>query len=61
MRAWSIRFLVFAGLLSGLEVALPFFDWELPPRVFSALMLLVVTAAFIARIVAQRSVPGGSS
>ncbi len=46
-----------AGLLSGLEVAMPYLDGILPvpTGVFAALSGLTVAGAFIARIVAQRS------
>ncbi len=57
-RAWSIRLLVIAGLLSGLEVALPLLDGTLPipPGIFAAISGLTVAAAFIARLVAQKGV-----
>lgn len=53
-KAWSIRFMVLAGLLSGIEVILPLFNDSLPKTLFAALSLVFVTAAFVARIVAQR-------
>lgn len=53
--AWSIRLMLLAGLLSGLEVALPLIDglFDIPQGVFAALSGLTVAAAFVARIVAQ--------
>ncbi len=53
-KAWSIRLILVAGLLSGAEVALPFIDDRLPRGVFAALSLIVTGAAFVARILAQR-------
>lgn len=53
-KAWSIRFLVLAGLLSGLEVALPLFPNALPKGCFAALSALAVGGAFVARLVAQK-------
>lgn len=55
-RAWSIRLLVIAGLLSGLEVALPFLDGLLPiPQgIFAALSGLTVAGAFVTRLLAQK-------
>jgi hypothetical protein len=53
-KAWSIRFIVLAGLLSGLEVILPFFSTKMPPGVFAGLSFAAVAAAFVSRIVAQK-------
>jgi hypothetical protein len=57
-RAWSIRLLIVAGILSGIEVALPVIDgWITIPRgLFASLSFVVVAAAFVARIVAQKGV-----
>lgn len=55
-KAWSVRLLLLAGLLSGLEVALPLIDgvYEIPRGVFAALSGVTVAGAFVARIVAQK-------
>lgn len=55
-KAWSIRFLAMAGILSGIEVILPLFHDDIPKNLFAALSLVFVAAAFIARLVAQRDV-----
>lgn len=55
-RAWSIRFMVLAAVLSGIEVILPFFNESIPKNIFAALSFVCVAAAFIARLVAQRDV-----
>jgi len=55
-RAWSIRFLVLAGVLSGLEVILPFFSDEIPRNLFAVLSFVAVSAAFVARLVAQKGI-----
>jgi len=57
-RAWSVRLMLVAALLSGLEVAIPYLDGyvDIPPRLFALLSGLTVAAAFIARIVAQKGV-----
>jgi hypothetical protein len=59
-RAWSIRLIILAGILSGLEVALPIIDgWVTIPRgLFAGLSFVVVAAAFGARLIAQQSVSG---
>lgn len=53
-RTWSIRFMVIAGLLSGCEVALPFFSEDIPRNLFAALSLFFTAAALVARLVVQR-------
>lgn len=53
-KAWSIRLILLAGLLSGLEVALPFFSDVIPRGLFAALSIVVVGGAFVARLVAQK-------
>lgn len=55
-RAWSVRLILLAGLLSGLEVALPLVRdvIEMPAGIFAALSLLTVSGAFIARLIAQK-------
>jgi hypothetical protein len=55
-RAWSIRLMLLAGTLSGIEVALPFFADLFPRGLFALLSSLAVGAAFVARLVAQRGV-----
>lgn len=54
-KAWSVRLMLLAGLLSGCEAVLPFFAESLPwPRWASSLLVAgVVAGAFVARIVAQ--------
>lgn len=59
-RAWSARLMVLAALLSGAEVALPFFTEMIAPGIMAALSLIVVSAAFIARFVAQQGVGDGT-
>ncbi len=54
-RAWSIRLMIIAGLLSGIEVALPFFADALPRGVFAAISIVVVMAALVARLLAQKN------
>jgi hypothetical protein len=55
-KAWSIRFMILAGVLSGIEVILPFFAHDIPRGPFAALSFLAVSAAFVSRLVAQRNV-----
>jgi hypothetical protein len=56
-KAWSIRFIVLAGLLSGAEVILPFFADAIPRGVFAVMTFGAVAGAFISRLVAQKDIP----
>ena len=55
-RAWSIRLMVLAGILSGAGIALPLIDEvaNIPRGAFAALSFVTVAAAFVARLVAQQ-------
>ena len=59
-RAWSIRLMILAALLSGVEVILGFpdieqrLDWQ--PGIFAGLSALVTAGALIARLLAQNGV-----
>lgn len=53
-RAWSLRLMFLAAILSGVEVALPFFAESVPRGTFALLSAVTVAAAFVARLVAQR-------
>lgn len=55
-RAWSIRLMLLAGLLSGLEAILPIVMDAVPwPRwVASAIISTVVGLAFVTRLMAQK-------
>lgn len=55
-KAWSIRFMVIAGILSGIEIVLPMFAEQFPRHVFAILSFFFVAAAFVSRLVAQRDV-----
>lgn len=47
-KAWSVRFLILAALLTGLEAVMPFFA---VPKIF---VFLLVAAALVARFIAQK-------
>lgn len=55
-KAWSIRFIILAGMLSGCEVVLPLFSDRIPDKLFAVLSFVFVAAAFVARLVAQKDV-----
>lgn len=56
-RAWSVRLMAVAFVLTGLEAALPFLlpTLPVPAGVLALLAALVVGGAFVARLVAQSS------
>lgn len=55
-RAWSVRLILLAGLLTGIEAALPLLDGyvDMPRGVFAALSGITTCAALVARVTAQR-------
>lgn len=59
--AWSIRLLIAAGILTGLEAVLPYLaDTSLiSDRWFRLLMFVVTIAAFMARIISQKDSSNG--
>ncbi len=52
-KAWSIRLMILAGVLSAVEVILPLFADSIPRGTFAAFSGVMVAAAFVARLVAQ--------
>jgi hypothetical protein len=55
-RSWSLRFIILAGVLSGLEIILPLFMDVIPRNTFALLSFVAVSAAFVARLVAQKGI-----
>ena len=55
-RSWSLRFIILAGVLSGLEIILPLFMDVIPRNTFALLSFVSVSAAFVARLVAQKGI-----
>lgn len=56
-KAWSIRLMAVAAVLSGVEIAMPMLDGivDMPRGLFAGFSGLVTAAAFVSRLVAQRS------
>lgn len=56
--AWSVRLIILAGVLSGLEIFLPLIDglFDIPQGLFAGLSALTTMGAFIARIIAQKDI-----
>lgn len=59
-RAWSIRLILLAGILSGAEVAMSLIGdaLPLPAGALAALSAFVACAAFVARLSAQKDLTG---
>lgn len=55
-RAWSLRLMALAAVLSAVEVGLPFFQDAIPRGVFAVLSMAAVAGAFVARLVAQKDI-----
>jgi hypothetical protein len=53
-RAWSVRLILLAALLSGIEAMLPYIALPIPSGIFAGLTLVVTMAAFAARLLAQK-------
>lgn len=53
-KAWSLRLMLLAAILSGVEIVLPFFSEAIPRGVFAVLSFFTVAGAFAARLMAQK-------
>ena len=53
-KAWSMRLMLLAGLLTGCETVLPLFVDSIPRGVFAGLTLVVIPMAMFARIAVQK-------
>lgn len=53
-KAWSVRLMLLAAILSAAEVALPLIPNNLPRGIFAAVSGCTVAAAFVARLLAQK-------
>jgi Kef-type K+ transport system membrane component KefB len=60
-RAWSARLMLLAAIMSGVEIALPFFANAMPRGVFAGLSFAAVSGAFIARFIAQKGLTNGNN
>ena len=58
-KAWSVRLILFAGVLTGTEAALPFFVDNVPTRAFQLTTFVITIAALVARFIAQEGLDHG--
>lgn len=58
--AWSVRLMIVAAILSGVEIVLPLLadTLPIPAGVFAGLSFAATAGAFAARFVAQRQLQG---
>ena len=57
--AWSIRLMVLAIVLTGMEAAVPYLDWlPIPRGLFALGSALVSAGAIYARFVLQKPISG---
>lgn len=60
-KAWSVRLMAVAAVLTGLEAVLPLFTPREPSLWFAVTTFVVVCAAIVARFVAQPKMHEGES
>lgn len=53
-KAWSMRLMFIAAILSGAEIVLPLFSESIPRGAFAVGSFITVAAAFAARLLAQK-------
>jgi hypothetical protein len=55
-KAWSIKFIILAGMLSAAEVVLPLFFDYFDRGTFAILSFIAVSGAFVSRLIAQKDI-----
>ncbi len=55
-KAWSVRLMALASILSGCEAILPYAEYVLPRGSFALLSFVIVTLALLARFVVQKEI-----
>ena len=53
-KAWSLRLMLVAAILSAAEFLLPFYSDSMPQGMFAGMSFVTVAGAFIARFIAQK-------
>ena len=54
-KAWSVRLMVVAGLLTGCEAILPMYQASIPRGTFAVLSMIAICGGLVARIMAQKN------
>ena len=60
-KAWSIRLILLATVLSGIEAMMPAFEASFPKGVFAAASGVVTAIALLARVLVQKDTEDGSA
>lgn len=55
-KAWSIRFMILAGIFSAIEAILPLFYDLFSRGTFAVLSGIAIVLAFVSRLIAQKDV-----
>lgn len=58
-KAWSVRLMALAALLTGCEAVLPFVSGVFQRGTFALLTFFVVTGALLSRFIAQKELHDG--
>lgn len=58
-KAWSMRLMALAVVLTAVETALPFFSDTIPRGIFAALSGLVIVGGMASRILVQKDLQDG--
>ena len=53
-KAWSIRLMLLAGILTGCEAILPLYQEAIPRGLFAILSMIAIVGGFVARLLAQK-------
>ncbi len=53
-KAWSVRLMIVAAVLTGAEAVLPFFSDSIARGTFAVVTFLVIVGAFAARFIVQQ-------
>lgn len=56
--AWSVRLIILAGVLAGLQAVLPLVADVIPPRWLAPITFLVVMSALVAQFIVQQKLSG---
>lgn len=53
-KAWSVRLMIVAAVLTGAEAIMPFFSDSISRGTFAVVSFLVIVGAFISRFIVQK-------
>lgn len=53
-RAWSMRLMTIAAVLTGCEAILPLFSDVIPRNLFASLTMIAIVGGMLARVISQQ-------